>query len=158
MGGTGQKFEAAATITAGVASLVATLMSIVYASLSLVNAALILRLLIRLSLQQIDMAANVRSLRAQPPRSPAYRVDDTARTTENRCYNDMWSAFCSCTVTDSAVYTGRVDLCSGFLYTPSRPGPAWSPAPPPTSSTQYGISTKYLPFVSRISWIGSSCF
>jgi hypothetical protein len=66
-GGTGQKFEAAATITAGVASLIATLMSIVYASFSLVNAALVLALLTRLSLQQIDMAANVRSPRAQPP-------------------------------------------------------------------------------------------
>jgi hypothetical protein len=49
-GGTGQKFEAAATITAGVASLIATLMSIVYASFSLVNAALVLALLTRLSL------------------------------------------------------------------------------------------------------------
>jgi hypothetical protein len=49
-GGTGQKFEAAATITAGVASIVATLMSIVYASLSLVNPALSFALLTRLSL------------------------------------------------------------------------------------------------------------
>lgn len=37
-GGTGQKFEAAATITAGVASVLATLMSIVYGALCLVNA------------------------------------------------------------------------------------------------------------------------
>lgn len=67
-GGTGQKFEAAATITAGVASIVATLMSIVYGTLFLgQHYAVTFGLLTHVSLKQINMAPNVRNLRAQSP-------------------------------------------------------------------------------------------
>lgn len=59
-GGTGQKFEAATTVIAGVASLAATLLSIVYGAALPIDHVVSRYAYANSLLQQVDMAADVR--------------------------------------------------------------------------------------------------
>jgi hypothetical protein len=94
-GGTGQKLEAAATVIAGVASLVATLLSIVYetSSLELTRPSYSLsESRLTRFLEQINMAADVRRYTSQL--GPHVLTTTRAgKTTGNRYYSDTSSAF-----------------------------------------------------------------
>jgi hypothetical protein len=143
-GGTGQKFEAAATWTAGVASIAATLLSIVYEfplPRSIPRSSPSAQVLTRF-FKQVNMVTDVRILHMQ------FQLYLLTATKQQKLSQTATPAICRphpahVRIVHSTLDVAGAELCLGSPYIPSPRGPAWFPRRRPPFSIQSGTSTRY---------------